>query len=223
VSSGSPGLRGNRHAECRKARSIKQRAIAADSGDASARVSGPRRRAGADTTEATTHTRLKGARPLACNLRHRRPGARPADAWKEERVAASKEEIAVFIAAEFPHMKVAIREVGDRRATVLHEIGQTELRPGGTVAGPVLMAVADLALYAAILGDIGIVPLTVTTSLTINFLRKPSADRHIVAECKLMKRGRSLAVGEVWLYSEGTEDPVAHVVGTYSIPPNARR
>jgi acyl-coenzyme A thioesterase PaaI-like protein len=81
------------------------------------------------------------------------------------------------------------------------------------------MGVADLALYVAILGKIGIVPLAVTTSLTINFLRKPSAQARIIGECKLMKIGRSLAVGEVSLYSEGSSEPVAHVVGTYSIPP----
>ena len=82
-----------------------------------------------------------------------------------------------------------------------------------------MMAVADIALYAAILGDIGIVPLAVTTSLNINFLRKPSAERDIIGLCKLMKVGRSLAVGEVSLYSEGDERPVAHAVGTYAIPP----
>jgi acyl-coenzyme A thioesterase PaaI-like protein len=82
-----------------------------------------------------------------------------------------------------------------------------------------MMALADTALYVAILGEIGIVPLAVTTSLTINFLRKPVASQDIVAVCKLMKLGKSLAVGEVSLYSEGTAEPVAHAVGTYSIPP----
>jgi acyl-coenzyme A thioesterase PaaI-like protein len=82
------------------------------------------------------------------------------------------------------------------------------------------MGVADVALYVAILGEIGIVPLTVTTSFTINFLRKPSSAARIIAECALMKVGRSLAVGEVSLYSEGSTGPVAHVVGTYSIPPD---
>jgi acyl-coenzyme A thioesterase PaaI-like protein len=80
------------------------------------------------------------------------------------------------------------------------------------------MAVADVALYVAILGEIGIVPLAVTTSLSINFLRKPPADRAIIGVCNLMKVGKSLAVGAVSLYSEGSEAPVAHVVGTYSIP-----
>lgn len=132
---------------------------------------------------------------------------------------ATKAEITAFIAAEFPQTKCVVREVGGRGATVAHAIGPDELRPGGTVAGPVLMGLADVALYIAILGEIGIVPLTVTTSLTINFLRKPPADRAIVAVCKLMKLGKLLAVGEVWLYSEGEPDAVAHVVGTYAIPP----
>lgn len=132
---------------------------------------------------------------------------------------ATKEEVAAFIAAEFPQSKCAIRAVGERGATVSHTIGINELRPGGTVAGPVLMMVADVALYVAILGEIGIVPLTVTTSLTINFLRKPSAERDIIGVCQLMKVGRSLVVGEVSLYSEGIDEPVAHVVGTYAIPP----
>jgi len=132
---------------------------------------------------------------------------------------ATKEEVARFMAEEFPQSKCVVEAVGGGGATVSHHIGSDELRPGGTVSGPVLMAVADVALYVAILGEIGIVPLTVTTSLTINFLRKPSAAARIIGECKLMKVGRSLAVGEVSLYSEGSPEPVAHVVGTYAIPP----
>jgi acyl-coenzyme A thioesterase PaaI-like protein len=131
---------------------------------------------------------------------------------------ATKAELAKFLATEFPQTKCTVEAVGGRAATIRHEIGVHELRPGGTVAGPVLMAVADIALYVAILGEIGIVPLTVTTSLSINFMRKPAADRAIVGVCKLMKLGKSLAVGEVSLYSEGVAEPVAHVVGTYSIP-----
>ena len=131
---------------------------------------------------------------------------------------ATKAEIVEFLAKEFPQTRCTVEAVGGRAATVKHQVGVNELRPGGTVAGPVLMAVADVALYVAILGEIGIVPLTVTTNLSINFLRKPSADRDIVGVCKLMKLGRSLAVGEVALYSEGSDEMVAHVVGTYSIP-----
>ena len=133
----------------------------------------------------------------------------------------TKEEITAFIAAELPQTKCVVREVGNGGATVSHEIGPSELRPGGTVSGPVLMGVADVALYVAILGEIGIVPLAVTTSLTINFFRKPAANKSIIGVCKLLKVGKVLAVGEVFLYSEGTSEPVAHVVGTYSIPPRA--
>lgn len=132
---------------------------------------------------------------------------------------ASKEEIGAFIAAEFPQTKCIVEKVGDGGATVWHPVGHDELRPGGTVSGPVLMSIADVALYVAILGEIGMVAMAVTTSLTANFLRKPSADKNIVGVCKLIKVGRSLVVGEVYLYSESSEDAVAHVVGTYSIPP----
>ena len=134
-------------------------------------------------------------------------------------MSATKEEISAFMALEFPQTKCVVETVNENGATLSHEIGINELRPGGTVSGPVMMAVADVAIYVAILGRIGIVPLTVTTSLTINFLRKPSASARIIAECTLMKVGRTLIVGEVSLYSEGSDDMVAHVVGTYSVPP----
>ena len=134
-------------------------------------------------------------------------------------MSATKEEISAFMALEFPQTKCVVEAVNENGATLSHEIGVNELRPGGTVSGPVMMAVADVAIYVAILGIIGIVPLTVTTSLTINFLRKPSANARIIAECTLMKVGRTLIVGEVSLYSEGSDDIVAHVVGTYSVPP----
>jgi len=135
----------------------------------------------------------------------------------------SKAEIDAFLAKDFPQNSCTVESVGNRAATVKREVGVGELRPGGTVSGPVIMGVADFALYVAILGEIGIVPLTVTTSLAINFLRKPSSGAAIVGVCRLMKVGKSLAVGEVHLYSEGSDEPVAHAVGTYSIPPDARR
>ncbi|HYM41420.1 MAG TPA: PaaI family thioesterase [Steroidobacteraceae bacterium] len=130
----------------------------------------------------------------------------------------SKAEIVEFFEREFPQNKCIVESIGNAAAIVKHQIGAEELRPGGTVSGPVLMTVADVALYAAILGEIGIVPLAVTTSLTINFLRKPSPERSIVGVCNLLKLGHSLAVGHVSLYSEGSQELVAHAVGTYSIP-----
>jgi acyl-coenzyme A thioesterase PaaI-like protein len=133
----------------------------------------------------------------------------------------SKAEIIEFLERDFPQSRCVVEAVGNRSATLKYPVGPAELRPGGTVSGPVLMAVADIALYVAVLGEIGIVPLAVTTSFTINFLRKPSPDASIVAVCQLIKVGRSLAVGEVALYSEGAPDMVAHAVGTYSIPPGS--
>ena len=130
----------------------------------------------------------------------------------------TQSEIASFLAIEFPQSKCTVEAVGNMGSTIRHEVGVSELRPGGTVSGPVLMTVADVALYVAILGEIGIVPLAVTTNLNINFLRKPAGDQAIIGECKLIKVGKTLAVGEVTLYSEGSPDAVAHVVGTYAIP-----
>ena len=130
----------------------------------------------------------------------------------------TKTELSDFLQREFPQNRCTIESVAPRAATVRLAIGESELRPGGTVSGPVLMTVADLALYVAIMHEIGIVPLAVTTSLNVNFMRKPAADRAIVGVCHMLKIGRASAVGEVSLYSEGLPDPVAHAVGTYAIP-----
>ena len=116
-----------------------------------------------------------------------------------------------FLDREFPQSTVKVVSLG--------EINDTHLRPGGTVSGPVLMTVADVAMYVAVLNQIGIVPLAVTTNLNINFLRKPSAEHAIIGICHLLKIGKTLAVGEVSLYSEGSDEVVAHVVTTYAIPP----
>jgi uncharacterized protein (TIGR00369 family) len=96
------------------------------------------------------------------------------------------------------------------------------LRPGGTISGPTMMGMTDFAMYVAILASIGPVPLAVTTSLNINFLRKPE-QRDLVAEARLIKLGKRLAVGEVEIYSDGDDEMVAHATATYSIPPPEQR
>ena len=125
----------------------------------------------------------------------------------------SIEQLNQFFAEEFPQANFIIEAIADKSATIRKPITNNHLRPGGTVAGPVLMEVADTALYVAILGELGLVALAVTTNLNINFLRKPAADKDIIAECKLIKLGKTLAVGEVTIYSEGNPDPVAHATG----------
>ena len=96
------------------------------------------------------------------------------------------------------------------------------LRPGGTISGPMLMGLADLAMYAIVLAAIGRVELAVTTNLNINFLRKPPPS-DILAQARLLKLGKRLAVGEVELFSAAEPDMVAHVTATYSIPPREEK
>ncbi|MDH4395888.1 MAG: PaaI family thioesterase [Limnobacter sp.] len=141
------------------------------------------------------------------------------DELLESELSNKKSEIAEFLKKEFPQAPIEILAVGDKTATVRYAVSFDSLRPGGSVSGPVLMTLSDTALYVAILATIGIVPMAVTTSLNINFLRMPKADRHLIAECKMLKVGKALAIGEVFIYSEGLDDPVAHATGTYSIPP----
>jgi uncharacterized protein (TIGR00369 family) len=132
----------------------------------------------------------------------------------------SKMEMEAFFSKEFPQASFAIESFDEGSVTIRRKVDAKDLRPGGTVSGPTMMDLADCAIYAAILREIGLVALAVTTSLNINFLRRPVADKDILGVCKILKLGKTLAIGEVTIYSEGDDRPVAHSVGTYSIPPN---
>jgi uncharacterized protein (TIGR00369 family) len=91
------------------------------------------------------------------------------------------------------------------------------LRPGGTIGGPMLMGLADVAMYAVVLSAIGRQELAVTSSLTMNFLRKPGP-ASVIAEGRLLRLGRRLAFGEVELFTEGDPEMVAHATITYALP-----
>jgi|TARA_B110000196_G_C20785866_1_gene493241 uncharacterized protein (TIGR00369 family) len=132
----------------------------------------------------------------------------------------SKMEMEAFFSKEFPQASFVIESFDEGSVTIRRKVDEGDLRPGGTVSGPTMMGLADCAIYAAILREIGLVALAVTTSLNINFLRKPVADKDILGVCKILKLGKTLAIGEVSIYSEGDDRPIAHSVGTYSIPPN---
>jgi len=110
-------------------------------------------------------------------------------------------------------------EIGAGSARVRMPADERHVRPGGTISGPAQMALADFSIYAAVLGAIGEVPLAVTTSLNINFLNKP-APGELLAEARLLKLGKRLAMGEVTIFSNGASQPVSHVTATYSIPPD---
>ena len=134
------------------------------------------------------------------------------------------EEIGDLLHAEFPQAFYpgcghSIERVGHGDVRVRWTFDPSSLRPGGTVSGPTMMELADFAMYVAVFSAIGPQPLAVTTNLTINFLRKPVAG-DLLADAKLMKIGKRLAVGEVKIYSKGEAEPVAHVTSTYSIPNN---
>ena len=131
---------------------------------------------------------------------------------------ATLAEINLFMRQAFPNAQFTIVDAGHETATIRRRANEHDIRPGGTISGPTLMALADTALYVAIHATLGITPDAVTSSMNANFLRRPVADRELIAVCKLLKVGRSLAVGEVTLYSDGNDDPVAHVVGTYALP-----
>ncbi len=137
-------------------------------------------------------------------------------------VAMAVDELQAFLDEHFPHHTGKVESVGPNTARMRLPVGDEHLRPGGTVSGPTMMALADSCMYAAILGQIGPVALAVTTNLNINFLRRPEP-RDMIAETRLLKLGKRLAVGEVALYSDGEEEPVAHVTATYSIPPDRDR
>ena len=130
-------------------------------------------------------------------------------------------ELEKFLHAEFPQAfsggDISIESADGATCLLRQRYSDQMLRPGGTVSGPTLMALADFAMYVVLLSAIGPVGLAVTTNLNINFLRKgPGQD--VLAAAKLLKLGKRLAVGEVNLLSGTSPDPIAHVTATYSIP-----
>ncbi|MFV0358620.1 PaaI family thioesterase [Tropicimonas sp.] len=129
-----------------------------------------------------------------------------------------------FMADEFPQVagNFAIERVDGRGLCLRLKVDEMHLRPGGTVSGPSIFALADCAVYLAILARIGPVALAVTTSCSIDFMRKPAAGRDLLCETRLLKLGRVLAVGDALIYSEGQPEPVARATLTYSIPPRGK-
>ena len=135
----------------------------------------------------------------------------------------SASEIDAYLDEVFPQLHHGgrtyfIEDVGPMTARMRCDYHEKHLRPGGTISGPTMMALADLALYAAILGEIGPVGLAVTTSLNFNFLRKPG-QAALIGEAKLLKLGKRLAVVDAAIFDDDGEDLVAHATATYSIPP----
>lgn len=133
-------------------------------------------------------------------------------------------DLAAFLAREFREARgITVGRVTEAGLVAHMAVGEGDLRPGGTVSGPAMFALADVAIYLAILSRIGPVALAVTTSAAIDFLRKPAAGRGLRAEVRLLKLGRQLAVADALIWSDGQEGPVARASMTYAIPPGTRR
>lgn len=132
-----------------------------------------------------------------------------------------KAALEAFLRRAFPQVAddFAIEAVGPMTITMRLNVAERHLRPGGTVSGPSMFALADVAIYLAILAMIGPQALAVTTNCAIDFMRKPAAGVDLIAEARLLKLGRVLAVGDVLIRSDGGAAPVARASMTYSIPP----
>jgi len=131
-------------------------------------------------------------------------------------------ELDAFLLKEFPQAfasgDISIERADGETCLIRERFQDRMLRPGGTVSGPTLMALADVAMYVVLLSAIGPVGLAVTTNLNINFMRKGAPGQDVLAAAKILKLGKRLAVGEVSLMSGTSPDPIAHVTATYSIP-----
>ena len=131
------------------------------------------------------------------------------------------EQLQAFLAEHFPHMteEFIVESVSENRATLRFPVSERNLRAGGTVNGPTMFALADVAFYLALMAMIGPKALAVTTNCSIDFMRKPAAGKDLVGKAQILKLGRVLAVGDVLIYSDGQGAPVARAGMTYSIPP----
>ena len=136
-------------------------------------------------------------------------------------LAMTAAELQGFLARDFGQVAqdFSVDAVDAAGLTLRLRVETRHLRPGGTVSGPSMFALADVAMYLAILSRIGPVALAVTTHCSIDFLRKPVAGRDMLGRAQILKLGRSLVVGDVLLYSEGVPDVVARASLTYSVPP----
>lgn len=133
-----------------------------------------------------------------------------------------RDALTAFLARDFGQVAAdfAVERADAGGVTLRLRVAERHLRPGGTVSGPSMFGLADVALYLAILSRVGPVALAVTTNASMDFMRKPAAGRDVLAEARLLKLGRVLAVGDALLFSEGMAEPVARASMTYSLPPS---
>ncbi len=136
-------------------------------------------------------------------------------------VKMDRDALQAFLGDAFPQVAAdfTVEEVRPMEVRVRLHVSERNLRPGGTISGPAMFALADVSVYLAILAMIGPEALSVTTNCSIDFMRKPAAGTDLFCEARLLKLGRVLAVGDAMILSEGMAAPVARASLTYSIPP----
>ena len=136
-------------------------------------------------------------------------------------VVMDKAALEAFLVSEFPQVSddYSIERVEEMALSVRLKVSDRHLRPGGTISGPSMFALADVGVYLAILAMIGPVALAVTTNISMDFMRKPAAGTDLIGDTRLLKLGRLLAVGDCLIRSEGSDAPVARASLTYAIPP----
>ncbi len=140
---------------------------------------------------------------------------------KDAMLAMDKDALNAFLDKVFPQVKddFWVEHVAPYEVTLRLRVGPQHLRPGGTISGPAMFGLADVTVYLMTLALIGPKALAVTTNSSLDFLRKPEAGRDLLAEGRLLKLGKTLSIGDVLLYSEGKDEPVARASMTYAIPP----
>lgn len=129
--------------------------------------------------------------------------------------------LAVFMKDVFKQVAddFVIEQVGETDLMTRLVVDDRHLRPGGTVSGPSIFALADVSAYLMTLARIGPKALAVTTNCSIDFMRKPAAGVDLISKTRLLKLGKLLSVCDVLVYSDGMAEPVARASLTYAIPP----
>ncbi len=138
-------------------------------------------------------------------------------------VVMTAEELNSFLKSVFDQVAddFHVDHVSDGEVTMRLLTSEKHLRPGGTISGPAMFGLADVAAYVVTLAHIGPKALAVTTSCSIDFMRKPEAGVPLIAKARLLKLGKQLSVSDVLLFSEGMDKPVARASLTYAIPPKS--
>lgn len=140
---------------------------------------------------------------------------------KDKSLAMDAAALNSFLQGAFPQVKsdFEVEHVEPYAMTMRLLVQDRHLRPGGTVSGPAMFSLADVTVYLMTLAMIGPKALAVTTNSSLDFLRKPAAGQDLIARGRLLKLGKTLSVGDVLIYSDGSDDPVARAAMTYAIPP----